>query len=51
LRYRRIIGDFLLKIVEGDVKRAAGQQIRGGIIVTPPGKLLIRGGPGEIREA
>ena len=48
--YRRVTGDFLLKIADRDVERAAGQQIRGGIVVARLGKLPVGGSAGEIRK-
>jgi hypothetical protein len=47
----RVIGDFLLKIADGDVERAAGEQIRGGIVVARLGKLPVRGSASEICKA
>ena len=46
-----ISGDFLLKIADGDVERATGEQIRGGIVVARLGKLPVGGSAGEIRKA
>ena len=49
--HRLVVRDFLLKIADRDVERAAGQQIRGGIVVARLGKLPVGGGAGEIRKA
>ena len=49
--HRRVIGNFLLKIADRDVERAAGEQIRRGIVVARLGKLPVGGGAGEIRKA
>ena len=46
-----ISGDLLLKIADGDVERAAGEQIRGGIVVARLGKLPVARRAGEIRKA
>jgi hypothetical protein len=46
-----ISGDLLLKIADGDVERAAGEQIRGGIVVARLGKLPVGRGSGEISKA
>jgi hypothetical protein len=48
--YRLISRNFLLKIADRDVERAAGEQIRGGIVITRLGKLPVRGTAGEMRK-
>src|SRR6266480_4069724 len=48
--YCRVVRDFLLKIADRDVERAAGQQIRGGVVVARLGKLAIGGSAGEMRK-
>jgi hypothetical protein len=46
-----VSANFLLKIANVDVKRAAGEQIRGGIVVARLGKLSVCGSACEIRKA
>src|SRR2546421_876510 len=46
-----ISGDLLLEITNGDIECAAGEQIRGGIVVTRLGKLPVGGSASEIRKA
>src|SRR6266496_3529468 len=48
---RGVIGDFLLKIADRDVERAAGQEICGCVVKARLGKLPVGGGAGEIRKA
>ena len=48
--YRRVIGNFLLKIADRNVERAAGQQISRSIVIARLGKLPVRGSAGEIRQ-
>jgi hypothetical protein len=45
------INDLLFKIVDDNIERTAGQQIRGGIVIARLRKLPIGGSPGEIRKA
>lgn len=49
--HRLVIRDFSLKIVDRDVERAAGKQIRRGIVVTRLSNLSVGGSAGEIRKA
>jgi hypothetical protein len=46
-----VSSDLLLKIADGDVERAAGEKIRGGIVVARLGKLPVGGRAGEICKA
>src|ERR1700720_3394972 len=46
--YRRVNGNFLLKIADSNVERASGQKISRSIVVARLGKLPVRGSAREI---
>src|SRR5258705_53533 len=48
--YRGVSRNFLFKIADRDVERAASQQIRGGVVVARLGKLAIAGSAREMRK-
>jgi hypothetical protein len=44
------INDFLFEIADHNIERAAGEQVRGGIVVARLGKLPVSGCPGEVSQ-
>ena len=48
--YWLVSRDFLLEIADRDIERAAGEQIRGGIVVARLSKLPVRVSAGEMHK-